>query len=179
MIFCTSCSCVLSKTSRRFRSSRSCVTRRRLQPCSCWWYPASWCVGLPTPSCPWWRHLGGRPWSLQQWPSSPHSLPSPARRTTPWSTYLWVERFVIKDVSYVSEITPVDIACFSQKIRSGFHKHLFLVSAYSDGESFMFIVLWISLFLCLWRLISTILDYIIYRECSHIQIDVAKSSFFH
>lgn len=91
-------SCAPSRTSRRFRSSRSCGMRRRWPSCFSWWSPASCCAGRLMLLCPWWRPLAGRAWSPQPWPSSRRSLPSPAQPTTPSSTCSWAERFVVPTV---------------------------------------------------------------------------------
>lgn len=88
-----SCSCDQSRTSRQFRSSRSCAMRRRWLSCFSWWSPASCCAGRRTPSCPWWRPSAGRAWSPQQWPLSRRSLPSPVLPTTPLSTSSWAGRW--------------------------------------------------------------------------------------
>lgn len=95
LLICSSSSYDPSRTSRRFRSSRSCAMRRKWLLCSSWWSPASWFVGHPTLLCPWWRPSAARVWSLPPWPLSPHSLPSPAQPTTLSSMPLWAERLVI------------------------------------------------------------------------------------
>ena len=87
------CSCAPSRTSRRCRLLRSCATRRRWRPCSCWWSSASWCAGRPTPWCPWWRRSAGRAPSPPSWPSFPPSWPSPAQPTTLSYMYWWAKRW--------------------------------------------------------------------------------------